>query len=96
MRVVKTFLESGKVPEQGFKSCASLTNMADKYTFQRLEDACTRALSYTATPNIKTIRMILQTGQDKVKKETPSNPSGGSSFAFTRGASYYQGGAHND
>lgn len=94
--VVKTFLDGGKVPEQGYKSCASLTNMADKYTFQRLEDACARALSYTVTPNIKTIRTILQTGQDKVKKEAPSNPSAGGSYAFTRGASYFKGGAHND
>lgn len=94
--VVNTFLELGKVPEQGYKSCASLTNMADKYTFQRLEDACARALSYTATPNIKTIRTILQTGQDKVRKEAPSNSSAGSSYAFTRGASYFKGGAHND
>jgi len=94
--VVKAFLESGKAPEQGYKSCASLTNMADKYTFQRLENACARALSYTAKPNIKTIRTILQTGQDKAKTEAPSNPSAGSSHAFTRGASYFKGGAHND
>jgi len=94
--VVRGFLESRKVPEQGYKSCASLTNMADKYTFQRLENACLRALSYTATPNIKTIRTILQTGQDKIQAESPSNPSAGSSHAFTRGASYFKGGAHND
>ena len=62
--------------------------MADKYTFQRLENACARAVSYTATPNIKTIRTILQTGQDKVKKETLSNLSAGSKYAFTRRASY--------
>ena len=94
--VVKAFLENGKVPEQGYKSCASLTRMADKYTFQRLENACTRALSYTTVPNIKTVRTILQTGQDKVKKEESYDSSAGNHYAFTRGASYFKGGAHND
>lgn len=96
LTVVRVFLESGNVPEQGYKACASLTNMADKYSYQRLNDACARALSYTATPNIKTIRTILQTGQDKVTKETPSNTNAGSSYAFTRGAAYFKGGLPND
>lgn len=95
-RVAKTFLESGKVAEQGYKSCASLTNMADKYSFQRLENACERALSITKAPSIKTIRTILQTGQDKVKKEEIPDSSGGSTYAFTRGTSYFRGGARND
>ncbi|KAA8675279.1 IS21 family transposase [Clostridium sp. HV4-5-A1G] len=93
--VVKTFLSSGKVPEQGYKSCASLSNMADKYSHHRLEDACSRALAYTTAPNIKIIRTILKTGQDKVKKDEPSSTLNGSSYGFTRGASYF-GGEHND
>lgn len=93
--VVKSFLTAGKVAEQGYKSCASLTNMADKYTHQRLEDACTRALAYTTSPSIKNIRTILQTGQDKIKKEEPSHVTAGSQYGFTRGASYF-GGEHND
>ena len=70
--------------------------MADKYSCQRLNAACARALSYTATPNIKTIRTILQTGQDKVTAETPSNTNAGSSYAFTRGVAYFKGGLRND
>lgn len=96
LKVVRVFLENGKVPEQGYKSCASLTNMADRYSCQRLNDACTRALSYTATPNIKTIRTILQTGQDKVPKDTASNTNAGSSYAFIRGSAYFKGGLYND
>ena len=64
--VMKAFLENGKVPEQGYKSCASLTRMADKYTFQRLENACIRALSYTKMPNIKTIIVRIVLGYDPV------------------------------
>jgi transposase len=95
-QVAKSFLESGKVAEQGYKSCASLTNMADKYSFQRLENACERALSITRTPSIKTIRTILQTGQDKVKKEDIPESSSRNEYAFTRGAAYFKGGAYND
>lgn len=69
--------------------------MADKYSHYRLEDACSRALAYTTAPNIKTIRTILTTGQDKVKKDGPSNTLAGSSYGFTHGASYL-GGEHND
>lgn len=34
-QVAKFFLESGKVAEQGYKACASLTNMADKCSLER-------------------------------------------------------------
>jgi hypothetical protein len=70
--------------------------MADKYSFQRLENACERALSITRTPSIKTIRTILQTGQDKVKKEDIPESSSRNEYAFTRGAAYFKGGAYND
>lgn len=95
-QVAKVFLESGKVAEQGYKACASLTNMADKYSFHRLESACERALSITRTPSIKTIRTILQTGQDKVRKEEIPTASTDNNYAFTRGASYFKGGIQND
>jgi len=94
-RVAKVLLESGKVTEQGYKACASLTNMADKYSFQRLENACEKALSITMTPSIKTIRTLLQTGQDKLKKEGIPISSTDNDYAFTRGASYFKGGANN-
>ena len=41
-KVVRFFLESGKAPEQGFKSCASLKKYADRYKAERLEEACRR------------------------------------------------------
>lgn len=51
--------------------------------------ACGRALQYTATPNYKTIQMILKTGSDLLKEEPETK---GESYAFTRGAAYYGGG----
>lgn len=48
-----------------------------------------RFLQYTATPNYKTIQMILKTGSDLLKEEPDTK---GESYAFTRGAAYYGGG----
>ncbi|MBP3233756.1 MAG: IS21 family transposase [Eubacterium sp.] len=90
IQVVKFFLESGKEPEQGFKFCASLTKLADRYSHKRLEDACERALIYSSTPTIRNITTILKNGQDKLSNSTVSPTS--TSHGITRGASYYQRG----
>jgi hypothetical protein len=70
--------------------------MADKYSFLRLENACEKALSITSAPSIKTIRTILQTGQDKVSKEEIPSSVDSNEYAFTRGSSYFKGGVKND
>ncbi len=67
--------------------------LADKHSIERLENACERALTYTPRPTLKSIQMILKTGQDKL----PTNDSldteekTGGSFGFTHGAAYYGG-----
>lgn len=93
--VTRHFLKSGKVPEQGYKACASLNRLADRYSHQRLEDACTRALAYTSVPSIKSIDTILKTGQDKVSKVKPQPTTSTSIYGFTRGASYFGGGCND-
>lgn len=98
LTAVKYFLESGKVSEQGYKACASLTKLADRYGHTRLERACQRALAFTTQPSIRNISTILKNGQDSVKKEadTPQN-SRGSRYGLTRGADYFRkGGSAND
>ena len=65
--------------------------LADKYTPDRLEHACKRALSYTPEPSLKNITVILQNGQDKRSHEKPVSKNG-SKYGITRGASYYGGG----
>ena len=79
-------------PEGGtaiYRACMVLLKLGDKYSLNRLESACGRALQYTATPNYKTIQMILKTGSDLLKEEPETK---GESYAFTRGAAYYGGG----
>lgn len=95
--VTKALLSAYKVDKQAFPACRSLMKLVDKYSIERVESACTRALAYTPSPSIKNIRMILKTGQDKVKPESPSPPSrNGNQYSFTRGADYYGRGGSND
>jgi hypothetical protein len=95
-RTVEAIITSRKVEEQSYKSCIALLKLADTYSVERLEAACKKALSYTATPNFRSIRTILKTGSDRLKPETVEAPhENNTAFAFVRGAVYY-GGGNND
>ena len=89
--VVRYFLTSEKEPEQGFKACASMTRLAERYGNKRLENACKRLLAFTQTPSIRTLNTILKNGQDKAEapvEETKSDTQHG----ITRGAAYFRKG----
>jgi transposase len=94
LTTVRSILSSYKTEKQGLKSCLGLMKLADKYSIERLETACERALNYTPRPPLKSIQTILKTGQDKLPvtndlTETKKKTEG--SFGFTRGAAYYGG-----
>lgn len=88
--VVRLFLESHKVEQQGYKACMALLKLADKYSIDRLETACARALSYTERPSFKSIQAILKSGRDRLQEESqpPVHPAS-SEYGLTRGADYY-------
>ena len=88
-KAVDAILTSKRVEQQTYKSCMGLLKLADKYSVERLEAACTKALTYTASPSYKSIKNILVSGTDKsdfipAKDETTSNI-----YGITRGAGYY-------
>lgn len=91
-RVVQHFLTSGKAPEQGYKACASLTKLGERYGRERLESAYGRILAYGAAPSIRNISSILKNGQDRPVKSDASeaNASASNRFGITRGASYFR------
>ena len=91
-KVVNAILASQRVEQQSYRSCMGLLKLADKYTSQRLEAACQKALSYTATPSCKSISNILATGQDKINTEptAPVAAPAKNKHAITRGADYYR------
>ena len=78
--VVNHFLTSGKEPEQGFKACASLTKLGEKYGVKKLESACDGVFSYTQTPSIRLISTILKSGTG-ASKQSGSKQSGKGRFA---------------
>ena len=93
--VIKYFLFMHKIEQQGYKSCASLMKLADRYGTDRLENACAKALSYTPSPSLKNISTILKNGQDKVVLTSESarvSNKESLKYGITRGASYYKGG----
>ena len=91
-KVVNAILASQRVEQQSYRSCMGLLKLADKYSAQRLEGACRKALSYTASPSCKSIKNILAAGQDKsnVEHPAPDSASTQNQHAITRGADYYR------
>ena len=92
LKVVNFFLSSGKAPEQGYKSCASLNKLATRYSEERLEKACQRLLLYSSSPSVRNINSILKNGQDKVSTHTQESVETAQSndYGLTRGANYYR------
>jgi hypothetical protein len=58
--VVAAILASRQIEQQSYKACIGLLKLADKYSVARLEAACKRALSYTATPASKAYKPFLK------------------------------------
>jgi len=89
-KVVDAILTSKRVEQQTYKSCMGLLKLADKYSVGRVESACEKALSYTASPSYKSIKNILSTGQGKsVSATSKEETTHKNSYGITRGAGYY-------
>ena len=67
--VVNAILTSQRVEQPSHRSCMGLLKLTDKYSPARLENACTLALSYTASPSYKNVKDILAAGRDKTLAE---------------------------
>jgi len=85
--VINAILTSGRVEQQSYSACMGLLKMASKYSDEKLEAACEKALSYTSQPSYKGVKNILINMKDEPsKKPEPSNQ-----YGITRGARYYGG-----
>ena len=92
-KVVHHFLTSGRAPEQGYKACASLTKLGERYGMERLENACGRILAYSSTPSVRNISSLLKNGRNRSTKPVePDKPSASNNFGITRGVSYFRKG----
>jgi transposase len=97
--VVQKLFDSYRVEEQAYKGCLSLLKLADKYSPERLENACRIALIRIPNPRHKNIRLILESGQDKKGDgilQSHCSSSVSNKYACVRGAAYYGGGSHEE
>ena len=89
--VVSYFLESGREPEQGYKSCVSLMNLARKHNEQKLEKACEQVLRYASAPSIRTITAAIKAGSKSSAEKAPAKQDS-DHHGITRGAAYFSRG----
>ena len=91
-KAVYHFLDSGKAPEQGYKACASLKKLGDRYGRKRLENACGRVLAFTTTPSVRNISSLLKNGKALPDLLQPEQPKNINRYGITRGAAYFKKG----
>ena len=84
VKVVRAILSKGKTEQQGYKSCIAILKLAEKYSGNKLEIACRKALHYAAAPSFKQISKILENGVT----EDPGTVDN-EQYGFTRGDNYY-------
>lgn len=88
-RVADYFLDSGREPEQGYKPCASLSRLCDKYGRSELERACGQVLDYANEPSIRIITAVLRSKCSRERQQKQG--SGNEHYGITRGAAYFSG-----
>jgi len=88
-RVVETVMNGREHPAQGFRSCMGIMSLGKRYSPERLEAACRRALIIRGC-RYKSIRSILENGLDKQplpETDDPCRPS--IEHHNIRGGEYY-------
>lgn len=89
-QTVNAILTSKRVEQQTYSSCMGLLKLAERYSAVRLESACEKALSYTASPSYKSIKNILIAGKEGSSTDLAIGPESTSKkYGITRGAGYY-------
>ena len=95
-KAVYHFLDSGKAPEQGYKACASLKKLGDRYGRKRLENACGRVLALTTTPSVRNISSLLKNERTLPDNPQPEQPKNINHYGITRGAAYFKKGGEQE
>ena len=90
-RLVTEILKRRHHPEQGFRSSLGLMRLGRRFSGERLEAACVRALALSSY-SYRTVKNILSAGLDRVvlEEDTESRPRPG--HENIRGANYYDAG----
>ncbi len=87
--LLERILQSRKHPELGYRSCLGILRLGNRYTKERLEAACLRAVALN-TCSYRSIQSMLATGFDRQPLEQPDTPAVHREIhANVRGAGYY-------
>ena len=86
--VVTWQLEHRPHPEQGYRACLGLLALVRRYSAERLEGACTRAMAIRA-PNLRSVTNILKSGLDSQPSLLAATDSPVIEHENVRGADYY-------
>jgi transposase len=86
--VVTWQLEHRPHPEQGYRACLGLLALVRRYSAERLEAACTRALGIRA-PNLSSVTNILKSGLDRQPSLCPATDNPVIEHDNVRGPEYY-------
>jgi transposase len=86
--VVTWQLEHRPHPEQGYRACLGLLALVRRYSAERLEAACTRAMAIRA-PNLRSVTNILKCGLDRQPSLFPATSSPAIEHENVRGPDYY-------
>jgi transposase len=87
-RLIEALIARKLHPEQSYRACMGVIRLADKYTKERLERACARALSSGAI-SYQSISAILQNGLDQFPLQEPEAPVPPIIHHNIRGVQYY-------
>ena len=86
--ICKKIIESREHPEQGYRSCIGIIHLDKKFSRERLENACRRALDIGGI-SYKSIKSILDKGLD-LQKISPKTNSVQIQHENIRGSNYYK------
>ncbi|MNF48491.1 hypothetical protein D3C84_297330 [compost metagenome] len=85
---IERILAKKQYPEQSYKSCVGILNLASKTGKDRLNNACKRAMSYDAV-SYNTVKNILERGLDKEEEQSDLFNTVIIKHDNIRGADYY-------
>jgi transposase len=89
--LVRALLAAKPHPEQGYRACLGLMRLAKRYSPERLDAACARALAAGAV-SYRSVKSILETGLDRQPLAVQEAVLALDTHANVRGAAYYAAG----
>jgi transposase len=88
-RIVAGIMESRLHPEQGFRACMGIMRLGKRYSPQRLENACARAVAIKSY-SYKSVESILKKGLDKLLLQSEQTEKEPIDHNNIRGKEYFE------